>query len=106
MDWAVGNVKRISGRSASTGRGTGIAVAYAETLGSYNGTVVVLDRPLTAEIALNVRSAVAVVGAAGGVTSHGANLLRELNVPCVLGVDVSQIALGESITVDATSGEV
>ncbi len=68
-------------------------------------TVVVLHR-LTNDLAVHLRRAAAVVVDEGGATSHGANILREFGVPCVLGTGSATAVLadGDVVTVDGYRG--
>ena len=68
-------------------------------------TVVVLRR-LTNDLAVHLRRAAAVVVDEGGATSHGANILREFGVPCVLGTGraTTVLAEGDVVTVDGFRG--
>ncbi len=72
---------------------------------SVKGKVVVLRR-LTQDLAPNFKDAAAVVADEGGATSHGANILREFQVPCVVGVRYGQAVLhdGDVVTVDGWRG--
>jgi pyruvate,water dikinase len=71
------------------------------------GTVVVLPR-LTNDLAVLLRNAAGVVADEGGATSHGANILREFGVPCVIGAGSAAADLhdGQSVTVDGFRGAV
>ncbi|MCL6472545.1 MAG: hypothetical protein K6T91_06985 [Firmicutes bacterium] len=70
-------------------------------------TVVVAQR-ITNELAVYLRRAAAVVTDEGGATSHGANILREFGVPCVLGTGNATERLKEDqlVTVDGLRGVV
>ncbi|MFA6002378.1 MAG: putative PEP-binding protein, partial [Thermoleophilia bacterium] len=67
---------------------------------------VVLLRRLTQDLAPRFKDAVAVVADEGGATSHGANILREFQVPCVVGTRYGQAVLhdGDVVTVDGWRG--
>lgn len=67
--------------------------------------VVVIGR-LTQDLAPHFRRAAAVVTDAGGATSHGANILREFQVPCVVGTKYAMAVLhdGDIVTVDGWRG--
>ncbi len=69
------------------------------------GKVVVLRR-LTQDLAPHLKDAAAVVADEGGATSHGANILREFQVPCVVGVRYGQAVMhdGDVVTVDGWRG--
>lgn len=70
-------------------------------------SVVVLRR-LTNDLAVHLRRAAGVVVDEGGATSHGANILREFGVPCVLGTGSATTVLAEGavVTVDGFRGAV
>lgn len=72
---------------------------------SVKGKVVLLRR-LTQDLAPSLRDAAAVVADEGGATSHGANILREFQVPCVVGVRYGQAVMhdGDIVTVDGWRG--
>lgn len=69
------------------------------------GKVVVLRR-LTQDLAPGLKDAAAVIADQGGATSHGANILREFQVPCVVGTRYGQEVLhdGDIVTVDGWRG--
>lgn len=69
------------------------------------GKVVVLRR-LTQDLAPALKDAAAVIADQGGATSHGANILREFQVPCVVGARYGQDVLhdGDIVTVDGWRG--
>ncbi|MDO8735988.1 MAG: PEP/pyruvate-binding domain-containing protein [Thermoleophilia bacterium] len=72
---------------------------------SVKGKVVVLRR-LTQDLAPGLKDAAAVIADQGGATSHGANILREFQVPCVVGTRYAQDVLhdGDVVTVDGWRG--
>lgn len=67
---------------------------------------VVVTQRLTQDLAPHFRRAAAVVTDAGGATSHGANILREFQVPCVVGTRYAMAVLhdGDVVTVDGWRG--
>jgi len=67
---------------------------------------VVAVRQLTNDLAVHLRGAAAVVADEGGATSHGANILREFGVACVLATGKATTTLvdGEHVTVDGYRG--
>lgn len=67
---------------------------------------VVLLRRLTQDLAPKLKEAAAVVADEGGATSHGANILREFQVPCVVGARYGTDVLhdGDIVTVDGWRG--
>ena len=72
---------------------------------SVKGKVVILRR-LTQDLAPGLKDAAGVVADEGGATSHGANILREFQVPCVVGVRYGREVLhdGDIVTVDGWRG--
>ncbi len=69
------------------------------------GAVAIVSR-LTNDLAVHLRGASAVVADEGGATSHGANILREFGVACVLGTGTATSTLtdGQRVTVDGYRG--
>lgn len=67
---------------------------------------VVLVRSLTQDLASHLKDAAAVVADEGGATSHGANILREFQIPCVVGTRYGQAVMhdGDIVTVDGWRG--
>ncbi len=67
---------------------------------------VALVRRLTQDLAPHFREAAAVIADEGGSTSHGANLLREFQVPCVVGTRYALDVIhdGDVVTVDGWRG--
>ncbi|MHB1002551.1 MAG: PEP/pyruvate-binding domain-containing protein [Thermoleophilia bacterium] len=67
---------------------------------------VALVRRLTQDLAPRLRDAAAVLADVGGATSHGANILREFQVPCVVGTRFARDVLheGDVVTVDGWRG--
>ncbi len=75
--------------------------------GVRHGEVAVLAR-LTNDLAVRLRDAAAVVADEGGATSHGANILREFGIPCVISTGSATRVLsdGDLVTVDGFRGAV
>lgn len=94
------------GASPRVGAGRVRVMRAAEAV-EESGVVAVVPR-LTNDLALRLRSAAGVVADEGGATSHGANLLREFGVPCVLsaGDATTQLVEGSVVTVDGFRGVV
>ncbi len=67
---------------------------------------VVIVRRLTQDMAPRLKDATAVIADEGGATSHGANILREFQVPCVVGARYGRAVLhdGDVVTVDGWRG--
>lgn len=94
------------GVSPRVGWGEVISVDPEQGLpASFRGKVVVLKR-LTQDLASHFKDAAAVVADQGGATSHGANILREFQVPCVVGVRYGRAVMhdGDVVTVDGWRG--
>ncbi len=67
---------------------------------------VVVVRRLTQDLAPHLKEAAAVLADEGGATSHGANILREFQAPCVVGARYGSSVLhdGDIVTVDGWRG--
>ncbi len=67
--------------------------------------VVVIER-LTQDLAPQLKDAAAVLADEGGATSHGANILREMHLPTVIGTRYGRSVLhdGDVVTVDGWRG--
>ncbi|MBW6469308.1 MAG: hypothetical protein K0B85_09160 [Coriobacteriia bacterium] len=95
------------GASPAVGSGEVVHLAGNQVQILPPGAVVVVRR-LTNDLAVHLRDATAVVADEGGATSHGANILREFGVACVLstGSATSVLREGERVTVDGYRGAV
>jgi len=96
------------GVSPAVGAGRVLLLAGGETCPHVDSaTVVVLPR-LTNDLAIQLRHAAGVVADEGGATSHGANILREFGVPCVIGAGtaITELKNGRAVTVDGFRGAV
>jgi len=95
------------GASPAVGSGEVVHIRSNEVEIVPRGAVVVARR-LTNDLAVHLRRAGAVVVDEGGATSHGANILREFGVACVLGTGsaTSVLAEGDVVTVDGYRGVV
>ncbi|HEY3374714.1 MAG TPA: PEP/pyruvate-binding domain-containing protein [Candidatus Aquicultor sp.] len=98
-------------------RGTGVSPAVGsgrvmlispDTMPDVDCDTVVVAQRITNELAVYLRRAAAVVTDEGGATSHGANILREFGVPCVLGTGnaTEKLKEGQVVTVDGLRGVV
>jgi pyruvate,water dikinase len=100
---------RGAGVSPSISSGAVLVLSAEDSVPDTAGgdTVVVLPR-LTNDLAILLRDVAGVVAEEGGATSHGANILREFDVPCVIGVGGEARALrdGQVVTVDGFRGVV
>lgn len=68
---------------------------------SYNKTdIVVLEAWLTQEV-LALKNAGALISATGGVTCHASIIARELNIPAIIGVNISELKEGQKVIVDS-----
>jgi len=95
------------GASPKVGAGA-VVVQCGEGLPNRARGMVVVVRRLTNDLAVRLREAAAVVADEGGATSHGANLLREFDVPAVIstGDATERLHDGEVVTVDGFRGAV
>lgn len=94
----------LKGRGASLGRVEGKTEFYKE-VAITPGNIVLVDGPLTAEIAVELRLALGVAASKGGITSHGANVLREFGIPCLVAVEgLSQVKEGAKAILDCFIG--
>jgi pyruvate, water dikinase len=95
------------GASPAVGSGEVVVLSREQVQILPRGAVVVVRR-LTNDLAVHLRYASAVVADEGGATSHGANILREFGVACVLatGSATSVLADGDRVTVDGYRGVV
>jgi len=99
----------LRGVGASPAVGTGEVVRLAgEQVQVLPPGAVVTVRRLTNDLAVHLRGATAVIADEGGATSHGANILREFGVACVLGTGTATSTLteGQRVTVDGYRGVV
>jgi pyruvate,water dikinase len=93
------------GVSPRIGWGEVVLVDVDGELPRLKGKVAVVRR-LTQDLAPRFREATAVIADEGGATSHGANILREFQVPCVVGTRHASDVLheGDVVTVDGWRG--
>lgn len=98
---------RGSGVSPAMGSGRVKIIDPDEIPEADRNTVIVAKR-ITNDLAVHLRRAAAVVTDEGGATSHGANILREFNVPCVLATAhaTEKLKAGQVVTVDGFRGAV
>lgn len=97
------------GTPASPGAVVGRAALTLEEVvtATKSGIRVVLVRPDTSPDDLpGMLTAIAVVTATGGATSHAAVVARDLGKPCVVGADISGILSGDTVSVDGKTGMV
>ena len=67
--------------------------------------VVVLEHWLTQEV-IALKDAGALISATGGITSHASIIARELNIPSIIGVDLSELKEGQEVIVDTAEEKV
>jgi pyruvate,water dikinase len=100
----------VTGMPASPGRGTGaVRVVRSPADGGALRPGEVLVAPMTSpDWVPTIRRAAALVTDGGGMTCHAAIVARELGVPCIVGTRRATSVLrdGETVTVDATAGQV
>ncbi len=95
------------GASPGVGWGEAMLVDLENDINSndFKNRVVVVRR-LTQDLAPHLKGAAAVLADEGGATSHGANILREFRIPCVVGTRYGSSVLhsGDVVTVDGWRG--
>jgi len=99
----------LRGVGVSPAMGSGrVKVIDADGIPEVDSDTVVVIKRLTNELAVYLRRSAAVVTDEGGATSHGANILREFGVPCVLATENATEKLKEEeiVTVDGLRGVV
>jgi len=96
------------GVSPAVGAGRTLVLSRASAAPRVDGSTVVVLPRLTNDLAVHLRNAAGVVADEGGATSHGANILREFGVPCVIGAGSATADLtdGRAVTVDGFRGVV
>jgi pyruvate,water dikinase len=96
------------GVSPAVGAGRTLVLSGATAAPRVDGSTVVVLPRLTNDLAVHLRNAAGVVADEGGATSHGANILREFGVPCVIGAGSATADLtdGRAVTVDGFRGVV
>ena len=96
------------GVSPAVGSGRTLVLSGATAAPRVDGSTVVVLPRLTNDLAVHLRNAAGVVADEGGATSHGANILREFGVPCVIGAGSATTDLtdGRAVTVDGFRGVV
>lgn len=95
------------GMGVSGGEGVGQLIDWGEkTAADFVGSVVLLNE-LDDRVASLVEAS-GIVSLGGGITSHGAVLARELQIPCVVVSDPERIKsfLGEQVVVDGWEGTI
>ena len=98
---------RGSGVSPAMGSGR-VKIIEADEIPETDSNTVIVAKRITNDLAVHLRRAAAVVTDEGGATSHGANILREFNVPCVLATAnaTEKLEAGQVVTVDGFRGAV
>ena len=93
------------GVSPRVGKGRAVVLGESEPAGVEKTDVVVVRR-LTNDVVVGLKHVAAVVAEEGGSTSHGANILREFGVPCIVGARRATTAIqsGCVVTVDGWRG--
>jgi pyruvate,orthophosphate dikinase len=100
-----------SGQPACPGIVSGVIVTDVEDaeMRALEGEDVILARPHTDPHDVRAMAVVrGILTEVGGATSHAAVVSRELNVPCIVGCGSGTLTVleGQTVTVDAVSGEV
>src|SRR5689334_14344498 len=94
----------LKGQGASLGKAQGVAEFYKNGA-TIQGRIVLVDGSLTPEIAVELTTALGVAVSQPGVTSHGANILREFRIPCLVGVEgICEIEEGCNLILDCYAG--
>lgn len=98
---------RGSGVSPAVGSGR-VRIIVPNGVPEVDPDMVVVAQRITNDLSVHLRRAAAVVTDEGGATSHGANILREFGIPCVLatGNATEKLADGQVVTVDGLRGVV
>lgn len=104
-------MRRLKGTAASSGSVKGYAAVHhggAESLSLKPGEILVTTITDPSMFVMILENAAGIVTDLGGITSHPAIIARELNIPCVVGVQTatSDIRSGALITVDGDAGTV
>lgn len=74
---------------------------------NYSNSVVFVLGALTPEVAIRLSTSAGVASQRGGITSHGANILREFGIPCIVGVQyLDSIPEGTLVRLDALEGRI
>jgi len=98
---------RGSGVSPAVGSGR-VRIISVDGVPDVDPNTVIVTQRITNDLSVHLRHAAAVVTDEGGATSHGANILREFGVPCVLATGNATEKLKEDqiVTVDGLRGVV
>lgn len=98
---------RGSGVSPAVGSGR-VRIIVPNGVPEVDPDMVVVAQRITNDLSVHLRRAAAVVTDEGGATSHGANILREFGIPCVLatGNATEKLTDGQVVTVDGLRGVV
>lgn len=98
-------------RTLSGGRACGLLCRFSDNLSSLEEPCILLLENLRIDDVMRVFDYSCVRGVIakhGGFTSHGASILREIRMPCVLMIhseDLSSL-VGSNIVLDADNGEI
>ena len=98
----------LKSRQLSAGQAKGQIIHYRKKRkpASYSGKIVIVPDINPEEISIGIKKAKAIITEKGGITSHGAIVARELNIPCVVLPDALKIIKEEeSVQIDK-SGQV
>ncbi|PSO50722.1 MAG: pyruvate kinase [Cyanobacteria bacterium SW_9_44_58] len=99
----------VQGIGSAKGQATGkvYVVGQDDNQGFPTGGILVAKRITTQTLPL-MKAAGGLVAELGGITSHGAILARELNIPAVVGAQgaVEKLAREDKVTIDGDKGEV
>jgi phosphohistidine swiveling domain-containing protein len=104
-------IKILRGQIASLGKTTGkvvIANTSHDALEKMEKNDILVAPYTTVEYFSAMRNASAIITETGGIITHAAIISRELNIPCIIGVEnVTQILKdGQTVTVNADEGTI
>lgn len=102
------NIKEFFGIPCSPGVISGQYVFCKSSLKLHHGLIWVIDGPFTPKLAMDaINFSRALVTSYGGMTCHGANIVREFGLTAVAGVkNISQLSGYNEIEVDGVNGVV
>jgi phosphohistidine swiveling domain-containing protein len=104
------DILEIEGRTANTGRATGVArvLLNPRDINDMKEGEILVSTMTTPEFVPVMKRAAAIVTDEGGITSHAAIVSRELGIPCIIGTSIATKAIktGDCLDVRANHGVV